>query len=140
MQKSCKSLNFYYMFIFMLYEVLFLLFHIYVIYFITYLLHFFMYIISCFFLNFAIYFYFNIRYDTHVTSMEIVHFSRPPPPLSIYVQTSSTLLTLNVQFQTNRPLSSNDNLSIKRKLNPRMTVISYQVAPSVRFSFSVSTH
>ena len=93
----------------MLYEVLFLLFHIYVIYFIIYLLHFCMYIISIFFFNFTIYFYFNIRDDTHMTSMEIVQFSRPPPPLSIYVQTSFTLLTWNVQFQTNRPLSSNDN-------------------------------
>ena len=49
-----------------------------------------------------------IRDDVHMTSMKIVQFSRPPPPLfppiphlSIYVQNSSTSLTLDVQFQTN---------------------------------------
>ena len=31
-----------------------------------------------------------------------------PPPLSIYLKTSSTPLTMDVQFQTNSP-SSNDN-------------------------------
>ena len=45
----------------------------------------------------------NIRDDTHMTSMKIVQFSRPPPPFSIYVQNSSTPLTLDVQFQTTTP-------------------------------------
>ena len=40
-------------------------------------------------------------------SMKIVHFLRPQPPLSIYVQNSSTPLTLDVQFQMNPP--PNDN-------------------------------
>ena len=34
-------------------------------------------------------------------SMKIVQFSRPPPPLSSYVQNSSTPWALDVQFQTN---------------------------------------
>ena len=38
------------------------------------------------------------------------------------------------------PLSSNDNQSIKRERNPKMTIICYQVLPSGRLSFSVSTH
>ena len=49
-------------------------------------------------------------------------FNTPPPRLSIYVQSSSTPLTLDVQFQANPPPSSNDNQSIKRKHSPRMTI------------------
>ena len=37
-----------------------------------------------------------------MTSMKIAQFLRPPTPLSICIQNSSTLLTLDVQFQTNR--------------------------------------
>ena len=36
------------------------------------------------------------------------------------------------------PSSPNDNQSIKRKHNPRMNIICYQVIPSGRFSFSLS--
>ena len=89
--------------------------------------------------------YIKLRDDTHMTSMKIVPFSRPPPPLSSYVQNSFTPLTLDAQFQTNlsphpHSLTPNDNQSIKRKHNPRMTIICYQVFPSGRLSFSVSTH
>ena len=35
---------------------------------------------------------------------------------------------------------ANDNQSIKRKHNPKMTILCYQVLPSVRLLFSVSTH
>ena len=45
-----------------------------------------------------------------MTSMEITEFSRPPTPLSIYVQISSNPLTLDVQFQMNLP-SPNDKQS-----------------------------
>ena len=44
----------------------------------------------------------HVNDDTHITSMKIVHLSRhalPLPPLSSYVQSSSTPLTLNVQFK-----------------------------------------
>ena len=67
--------------------------------------------------------------------MKIVQFSRPPTLLSIYVQNSSTPLTLDIQFQTNHSPSPNDNQSIKRKHNPRMTIICYQVLPSDQLSF-----
>ena len=65
---------------------------------------------------------------------------QPPPSLSICVQYSSTLLTLDVQFQTNPPLSPNDNQSFKRKYSPRMTIMCYQALSSGRpFVFSISS-
>ena len=67
--------------------------------------------------------------DAHLTSMEIVQFSDPLTPLSIYVQNFSTLLTLDVQFQT-KTFFAVDNQSIKRKYNPNMTNICYQVLRS----------
>ena len=65
----------------------------------------------------------SIRDDTHMESMKIVQFSRAQSSMSIYLQNSSTPLPLDVQFQTN-PRSPNDNQSIKRKHNPRMTITS----------------
>ena len=61
-----------------------------------------------------------------------------PPHLSTCFQNSSTPLIFHAQFQTNLP-SSNDSQSIKRKHNRRMTIVCYQVFPSGRLSFSVST-
>ena len=83
--------------------------------------------------------------DTHMTSMKIVQFSRPPtlPPCP---PTSNTLppswpLTSNFK-RTPPPLSfslvPNDNQSIKRNHNPRMTFLCYQILSSGRLSFSVS--
>ena len=72
---------------------------------------------------------------------ELSNFQDPPPSLSSHVQCSSIPLTLDVQFQTNPlslSLSSNDNQSIKRKHNPRMT-IRYQVFPSGRLFFSINS-
>ena len=66
-----------------------------------------------------------------MTSMKIAQFSRPPTPLLIYVQNSST--SLDAQFKTNPR-------SVKRKHNLKMTIISDQVLPLGRLSFSVSTH
>ena len=43
----------------------------------------------------------SLRDDTHMTSMKIVQFSGVPPPSFIYIQNSSTPLTLDVQFQRN---------------------------------------
>ena len=71
-------------------------------------------------------------------SMKIVQFPKPLPPLSIYVQNSSTPLTLDVQFQTNTPptiSSPNNNQSFKRKHNPRMTIICSRSA----FVFSINS-
>ena len=68
---------------------------------------------------------------------KLSNFQDPPPPLSIYLQNSFTPLTLDVHFQTQPPPppSSNDNQSVKRKHNPRMTIICYQVLLSGRLSF-----
>ena len=73
-------------------------------------------------------YFFALRDDTHMTSMKIGQFSRTSTLLSSYFQNSFTHLTSDVQFQT------------KRKHNPRMTIASYQVFPSGRLLFSVSTH
>ena len=72
-----------------------------------------------------------------MTSMEIIQFSRPPTPLFIYVQKSSNLLILDVQFQT-KPPSPNGNQSIQIKHNPRMTLICYYVLASA-FIFSINS-
>ena len=68
---------------------------------------------------------------------ELSIFQDPPPPLSSYVQNSSTSLTMDVRFQTNPlPLPSpNDNQSIKRKHNPRVTIICYQVRSFLQVGF-----
>ena len=65
------------------------------------------------------------------------NFRDPSLPLSIYVQNSSIPLTLDVQFEMN-PSSPNDNQSIKRKHNPRMTIMCYQVLLSSAFVFSIN--
>ena len=55
----------------------------------------------------------DLRDDTHMTSMKIVQFSRPPTPFSIYVQNSSTFLNSDVQFQTT-PLSKWEPINWKK--------------------------
>ena len=68
---------------------------------------------------------------------KLSNFQDSPPSLSSYVQNSSTSLTLDVQFQTISPPrpSPNDNQSIKRKHNPRMTIICYQVRSFLQVGF-----
>ena len=84
--------------------------------------------------------------DKHMTSMKIVQFSSPPTPSCL--STPKVLpppwpWTSNFK-RSPHPLSfPNDKQSIKmkqRKHNPRMTITCYQVFPSGRLSFSVSTH
>ena len=82
----------------------------------------------------------NVRDNKHMTSMKIAQLSRPPTPLSMYVQNSSTPLTLGIQFQTNHLPAPNEDQSIKRKHNRRMIMVYYHVLPSGRLSFSASTH
>ena len=49
----------------------------------------------CFFIwNSFCFWMFNLRDDTHMTSIKIVYFSRLPTPLSIYIQSFSTPLNL----------------------------------------------
>ena len=70
-------------------------------------------------------------YDVH----EIVQFSRPPTTL-VHQRPKffhPLSLTLDVQFQTNPPPSSNDNQSVKRKNNPRMKIMI--PSPSFRSAF-----
>ena len=81
-------------------------------------------------------------------SMKIIQFSRSPTPL---VHLSPKLYH---PLQHGRPVSINsytsppppppsyvnDNQSAKRKQNPRMTIVCYEVLPSGQLLFSVSTH
>ena len=68
---------------------------------------------------------------------KLSNFQDPPPHLSIYVQNSFTPVTLDVQFQMN-PLSPNDNQSIKRTHNPRMTI--YVVRSFLQVGFRFQCH
>ena len=72
-----------------------------------------------------------------MTSMKIVQFSRPFGPCPKFFHP----LDLGRPI-SNEPLlfSPDDNQSIKRRHNPKMTIVCYQVFPSGRLSFSVSTH
>ena len=82
---------------------------------------------------------FIFRDDTHMASMRIVQFSRSP---TLFVQLRPIFihpLDLGRPIPNEPPLplslSSNDNQSVKRKHNPRMTMICYQVFPSGRLFF-----
>ena len=89
---------------------------------------------------------FIFRDDTHMASMRIVQFSRS---LTLFVQLRPIFfhsLDLGRPIRNEHPsppslsLSPNDNQSIKRKHNPRMTMICYQVFPSGRlFFFSINS-
>ena len=74
------------------------------------------------------------------TSMKVGEFSRPPHPS--YPATFKMFpppCHWTSSFKRSSP-APNYNQSIKRKLNPRMTIACYQVFPSGRPLFSVSTH
>ena len=78
-----------------------------------------------------------LRGGTHMTSMKIVQFSRPPIPLSIYVLNSSAPpwpWTSNFKRTPTHP-SPNDNQSIKKKKSKDDYYMCYQVLPSGRPSF-----
>ena len=67
-----------------------------------------------------------------MTSMKTVQFSRG----SIPCPSTSEILPLDLGGSiSNEPLIPNDNQSIKRKHNPRMTIICYQVPLQVGFCF-----
>ena len=71
---------------------------------------------------------------------DVLEFSRPPTPLPIYLQNSSTSLNLNLQFQTTplQPPASLQMITNQRKYNPSMTTASYQVLLSGRLLFSAN--
>ena len=75
-----------------------------------------------------------------MTSMRIVKFLRPPTPLVNLRPKFFHPLDLGRTISNELPDSPNDNQSIRRKHNPRMTIICYQFLPSGRLSFSVSTY
>ena len=75
---------------------------------------------------------FHWRDDTHVTSIKIVQFSRAPPPppcpsTSIFFSPHWPW-TANFRWTP----SPNDNQSMKRKHNLRMTIVCHQVLPRGR--------
>ena len=81
-----------------------------------------------------------VRDDTHMTSMKIVQFAGPPTPLIHLRPKFFHPLDLGRPILKDPPpLSPNGNQSVKRKHNPRMTIICYQVIPTDLLSFSVST-
>ena len=70
--------------------------------------------------------------------MKTVQFSRPP--LLVYLRPKFFYTLDHGHPVSPPPPYTNDSQSIKRKYNPRMTIICYQVVPSGLLSFSVSTH
>ena len=88
------------------------------------------------------YCYVILRDDTHMTSMKIIQSSRPRPPPLVHLRPDffpSLDLGRPILNQP-PPHSPNDNQSVKRKHNPRMTIVCYLVLPSGRPSLLVSTH
>ena len=80
-----------------------------------------------------------IRDDTHMTSMKIVQFLRPPPPpLSICVQNSTTPLSLDVQFKLNPP-SPRQVLTNQWKENTIQEWVLYVPSFRLLFVFSINS-
>ena len=67
----------------------------------------------------------HITDDTHMTSMEIVQFSRPPTPLVQLRPNFFHPLDLGRPIPNDPPPPPfpNDNQSIKRKHNPKMIIV-----------------
>ena len=80
------------------------------------------------------------RDDTHMTPMKIFQFVRPPSPLVHCHPKFFHLFNLGRPISNESPPSPNVNLLVKRKHNPRIAIICYQVLPSGWLSFSRSTH
>ena len=81
-----------------------------------------------------------VRDNAHMTSMKIVQFSRPPTPLSQLRPKFFHPLDLGRPISNEPPPPSpNDNQSVKRKHNPRMSIICYQVLFRSAFVFSINS-
>ena len=75
-----------------------------------------------------------------MASIKTDKFSKPPTSLVQLRPTFFNPLDLGRQISNEpSPHSPNDIQSIKKKHNPRMIIICYQVFPSGRLSFSVPT-
>ena len=72
-----------------------------------------------------------------MTSIKIVQFSRSSTPLVHLRPKFFHLLDHEHPISNEPPPSPNDNQSTKRKRNPRMTIICYQVLPTSQLSFDV---
>ena len=73
----------------------------------------------------------NVGDDTHMTSIKIVQFSRPPPTLPVHLRPKLFHPLNRGRLISNElpplpPSSLNDNQSIKGKHDPRMTIICCQ--------------
>ena len=77
------------------------------------------------------------RDDRNMTPMKIVQFSRPPPTPVVHLHSKFFhSLTLDVHFQTNLPSLQ----MITNQFKENIIQGCYQVLPSGRLSFTVSTH
>ena len=74
-----------------------------------------------------------------MSSMKIVQYSRPLAPFVHLSPKFFHPLDLGRPI-SNEPPSPNNNQSIKRKQNSKLTIICYQVLPLGWLSISVSTH
>ena len=79
----------------------------------------------------------NIRDDTHMTSLKIVQISRLPTRLSIYVQTSATSLTLDVQFQMNPPFPPLQMITNQLKYNIIQVWLLYVIKSFLQVDFRI---
>ena len=75
-----------------------------------------------------------------MTSMKAVQFSRLPTPLVCLSPKFFHPLDLGRPISNEPPAPPNDNQSVKRKHNLRMTIICHQVFPAGRLLFPVSAH
>ena len=75
-----------------------------------------------------------LRDDTHLTSMKIIQFSRPLTPIVRLRPKFFHALDLGRPV-SNEPASPNDNQSIKRKPNPKMTIYVIKSFLKVNFRF-----
>ena len=75
-----------------------------------------------------------------MTSMKIAQFSKALTPLAHLRPKFFHPIDLGRPISNELPPIPKDNQSIKRKHNPRMNIMQYQVLLSGWLSFSVSTH
>ena len=84
--------------------------------------------------------FFEIGDDTHMTSMKIDQFSRLPTPVVHLRPKFFHPLDLRRPISNETPPTPINNQSIKRKNNPKMTIICHHAHPLGHLSFSVSIH
>ena len=83
---------------------------------------------------------FSVREDTQMMYMKIDQFLRPSTPHVHLCLKFFHPLDFGRPISNEPPHTPIDNQLIKRKHNPRMTIICHHAHPFGRLSFSVSTH